>query len=142
MKIFIADSSRLIRERLISVISIHDNIELVGSSENPEAMVEDVAGKKPDLLIMDCRLPEQHSCELIKKIRQENEALILIVFTKYPYPQYRKQCLEAGADFFFNKATDFRELIDTITSSNIQKLAAASRLNGESVPNLSSNGGK
>lgn len=37
---------------------------------------------------------------------------IVIMFTNYPYLQYRKKCLEAGADYFFFKSTEFENLIE------------------------------
>jgi DNA-binding NarL/FixJ family response regulator len=43
----------------------------------------------------------------------------LIVFTNYPYPQYRKKCMELGADFFFAKATE-SDQIPVVVSELIQ----------------------
>ncbi len=36
------------------------------------------------------------------------------MLTNYPYPQYRKKCMDAGADFFFDKSTEFHKVIDVL----------------------------
>jgi DNA-binding NarL/FixJ family response regulator len=43
------------------------------------------------------------------------------MLTNYPYPQYRKKCIEAGADYFFDKSTEFDRIIDTITRNGLVK---------------------
>ncbi|MCK7481263.1 MAG: hypothetical protein M0C28_31790 [Candidatus Moduliflexus flocculans] len=39
-----------------------------------------------------------------------NAAAVVIVLTNYPLPQYRDRCLEAGADFFFDKSVQFEDV--------------------------------
>ena len=49
--------------------------------------------------------------EHIKKTRASNK---VIIFTNYPYPQYRQRCMESGADFFFDKHTEFNDLFKVV----------------------------
>jgi len=50
-----------------------------------------------------------------KKERRELEAApLVIIFANYPYPQYRKKCKQAGADFFFDKATEFQRINEVL----------------------------
>jgi DNA-binding NarL/FixJ family response regulator len=37
---------------------------------------------------------------------------MVIMLTNYPYPQYRKKCADAGADFFFDKSTEFDKIAE------------------------------
>jgi len=39
---------------------------------------------------------------------------VVIVFTNYPYPQYRRKCIDAGADFFFDKSTEFDKVTEVL----------------------------
>ena len=47
-----------------------------------------------------------------------------IVFTSYPYPQYRDKCLKAGADFFFDKSCDVEQLLQVLNAL-VQNMHAA-----------------
>jgi DNA-binding NarL/FixJ family response regulator len=46
---------------------------------------------------------------------------VVIVLTAFPYPQYRKKCLQAGAKYFFDKSTEFEQVAEVI-----EQLASAS----------------
>nr|HRD19157.1 response regulator [Candidatus Neomarinimicrobiota bacterium] len=51
---------------------------------------------------------------VLKTVRQNRPDLRIIVFTDYPYPQYRKKCLEEGTDYFFDKSSESEKLIELI----------------------------
>jgi len=142
MRIFIADSSQLIRDRLVALLSIYQNLEIVGVAGDPEEAVRDIIKELPDVVIMDFQMPEQHGIEVIKRIKEKSQQLKFIIFTQYPYPQFRQQCLTAGADFFFDKATDFRTLIETITNYSDPFVRLKTGLDGNSKRNLIVNGGE
>ena len=68
----------------------------------------------PDAVILDIRLPGINGIELLKKIKTAQPSTIVIMLTDYPYRQYRQQSLQAGADYFFHKATEFKKVIDLL----------------------------
>ena len=37
------------------------------------------------------------------------------MLTNYPYPQYKKKCMDAGADFFFDKSREFEKVIEVLS---------------------------
>jgi len=43
-------------------------------------------------------------------IKRQKPSVRVIVLTNYPYPQYRKRCMELGAEFFLDKSTEFDRL--------------------------------
>jgi RecA/RadA recombinase len=63
--------------------------------------------------------PGGSGIEVLQSIKKDRPDIKVIVFTNYPYPQYRKKCMELGADFFFAKATE-SEQIPVIVSELIQ----------------------
>ncbi len=111
MRLYIADDSAIIRSRLISMISEIEGIEIVGEGETLPEVMRDVNGLHPDVLILDIRMPDVDGILALEQIKQDEKPPIIIMFTNYPYLQYRKRCLEAGADFFFYKAVEFEDLI-------------------------------
>jgi len=60
-------------------------------------------------------MPEVNGIEVLKKIRELKMEVKVCILTNYPYPQYKKRCFEAGADYFLSKTEDF-ERIEIIVS--------------------------
>ncbi|GAI28344.1 unnamed protein product, partial [marine sediment metagenome] len=52
--------------------------------------------------------------KVLEAIKKNLQSPKVIIFTNYPYPQYRKRYMDAGADFFFDKSTEFEKLVDTV----------------------------
>lgn len=114
MRLFIADNSELLRSHLVSMISEFKEIEIVGQVKYGREAVELIRKLNPDIVILDIRMPDGNGIHVLEKIRKDNNLAKVIVFTNYPYVQYRKRCMEAGADYFFYKATEFEKLMEVL----------------------------
>jgi CheY-like chemotaxis protein len=73
---------------------------------------------KPDVVILDVRMPGKNGIDVLKQIKTDESPPIVIMFTNYPYPQYRDRCLQAGADFFFDKTLAVS--INLLPSASVQ----------------------
>ncbi len=114
MKVFIVDDSALVRERIIAMISEHPEIEIIGQAKNAPEGINSILKLKPDVVILDIRMSGGNGIEVLKNIKKNKCAPTIIILTNYPYPQYRKKCMEAGADYFFDKSTEFNKIIEVI----------------------------
>lgn len=115
MRVIIADDSEILRSRLIEILSEIEGIEIVAEAKDASEAVEMVKVHRPDVIIIDIKMPGNDgimAIEAIKKIK--GNKLKIVVFTNYPYFQYRKRCFEVGADYFFYKAFELEKLIDLI----------------------------
>jgi YesN/AraC family two-component response regulator len=110
MKILIADDSSLLRDRIKSLLNSLNNDPEVYEAENGVDALHLIREKKPDLVILDIRMPEMNGIEVLKKIRELKMKTKVCILTNYPYPQYKKRCFEAGADYFLRKTEDFEEI--------------------------------
>jgi Response regulator containing a CheY-like receiver domain and an HTH DNA-binding domain len=110
MKVIIADDSRLMRERIREAISIFSGVEIVSETENGLQTLEELKKHNPNLAIIDIRMPDMNGIEVLKKIRELKMKVKVCILTNYPYPQYRKRCFEAGADYFLSKTEDFEDI--------------------------------
>lgn len=117
MRLFIADDSEILRERLVETLSEIEGVEIVGQEGNPVKVIEAVERFKPDLVILDIQMPGGNGILALEKIKKMEDPPIVIMFTNYPYLQYRKRCFDSGADYFFYKSTEFEKLIDVIRES-------------------------
>jgi DNA-binding NarL/FixJ family response regulator len=114
MKIFIVDDSAVFRERLIEMLSGIPGLKVIGQAQNAQEAIKDVKKLKPDMVILDVRMLGTNGIDIIKNIKKNKLAPIIIILTNYPYPQYKKKCMEAGADFFFDKSTEFHKVIEVL----------------------------
>jgi len=110
MKIVIADDSALWRDRIKSLLNGFNNISDVYEAENGVEALQLIRDKEPDLVIIDIRMPEMNGIEVLKKIRELNMKTKSCILTNYAYPQYKKKCFEAGADYFLSKTEDFEDV--------------------------------
>ncbi len=114
MRLFIADDSEILRTRLIDMLSEIEGLEIIGQAQNSFDAIQLIQKLNPHVVILDIRMPQVNGIRVLKAIKKNNHHLKVIIFTNYPYPQYRKRCLDLGADFFFDKSTEFEKLIDTV----------------------------
>lgn len=114
MNVLVVDDSALLRERLISLISEIPGVSTINQAQDVPQALHSIKTLKPDVVILDIRLSEGNGIEVLRTIRKKNRAPITIMFTNHPYPQYRKKCQEAGADYFFDKSTEFHMIPDTL----------------------------
>jgi DNA-binding NarL/FixJ family response regulator len=114
MRLFIADDSEILRERLVEIISEIEGVEIVGQEGDAIKAIEAIKRLHPDLVILDIQMPGGNGISILETLKKMENPPKVIMFTNYPYLQYRRRCLEAGADFFFYKATEFEKLVDVI----------------------------
>jgi len=116
MKVFIADDSSEIRKRIIALLSdLAERIETIREAGNVQDAISSIHEFDPDVVILDIRMPGGSGIDVLKKIEKKNEGPVIIILTNYPHSQYRKKCMEAGADFFFNKSRDFEEVLKVVS---------------------------
>jgi DNA-binding NarL/FixJ family response regulator len=114
MRLFIADDSEILRVRLIDMLSEIEGIEILGKAQESLDAIESIQELNPQVVILDIRMPRINGIKVLEAIKKDDESPTVIIFTNYPYPQYRKRCMDLGADFFFDKSTEFEKLFDTV----------------------------
>lgn len=111
---FIVDDSEVLRSRLVQMLSEIKGIEIVGEAGFVLDAVREIKKLNPDIAILDMKMADGNGIDILTAIKKDKMTTRVIIFTNYPYLQYRKRCLDAGADFFFYKATELGKLIDLL----------------------------
>jgi DNA-binding NarL/FixJ family response regulator len=114
MKIFIVDDSELVVERVRALLSNIEGVEFTGQATNANDAVEAIERLKPDVVILDIRLIGENGMNVLDRIKKEHAPPVVIMFTNYPYPQYRKKCRELGAEYFFDKVTEIESFVKVL----------------------------
>jgi two-component system response regulator DevR len=116
LSVYIVDDSQMMRERLTELVADIAGVEIVGQSGDPFEALDTIRKSHPDVVILDIRLPRRSGIDVLKDIKSEPRAPIIIMITNYPYRQYRQGCMAAGADYFFSKTDEFETIRETLSS--------------------------
>jgi DNA-binding NarL/FixJ family response regulator len=130
MTFFIADDSETVRERLIDLLSEVEGAHVIGQAANACDAVEGVRRLQPHVVILDIHMPGGSGIDVLKEIKQGSLPPLVLMLTNHASPQYRKKCLEWGADFFLDKSRDLECLL-TISKSLVRRRVARSAGTGE-----------
>jgi DNA-binding NarL/FixJ family response regulator len=110
IRVFIADDSRIVREHLVTMLDELAGIEVVGQAENVAEAISAILKLQPDAVILDILMPGGSGIKVLQNIKQDGAGPMVIILTNYPYPLFRQKCLQAGADFFLDKSTEFDQI--------------------------------
>ncbi len=113
-RVLIVDDSKQVRERLISLLSDYPEIRIVGQAGNGKEALDALDEQKPDTVILDIRLPRRNGIQLLREIKAAHPKITVIMLTNYDFEQYRKQCMQLGADYFFNKTLEFEKVVNVL----------------------------
>jgi DNA-binding NarL/FixJ family response regulator len=122
MKVFIADDSFEVRQRLIAMLSDLKKIDTFGQAGTVQEAIAAIPTLNPDIVILDIRMPGGSGIDILKTIEKKNHSPVIIMLTNYPLSQYMERCLNAGADFFLDKSSDFEKVIDIIAEITAKRL--------------------
>ena len=113
MKVMIVDDSKLLQTRLINALrKVNENMSISLASSCKEA-ADMFSLVSPDTVILDIALPDGSGINLLQRFKKEIPTVHVIMLTNYPTDEFKKNCLELGADYFFDKS-NMNGLINTI----------------------------
>ena len=90
--------------------------DLVGEAADVPQAVSKILETRPDVVILDIRLPGGSGLEVLKAVRTEAPATRFIVFTGCPADPYKQLLLNAGAAYFFEKSIEEEMLMSCMQS--------------------------
>lgn len=110
MRVLIADPSIPVRAALCGLLAAQRGISIAGAGSADEA-VRCIALIQPQALIVERRLPGGSGLEVLGHARRALPGALLIVLTEHADEHARALCLEAGADHFLDKHSQFGEAV-------------------------------
>jgi DNA-binding NarL/FixJ family response regulator len=120
LTVFIADDSVVVRGRLKNTLEEQGAIQVVGDAGEAEQAMREMRRIKPQVAIIDIRMPGGGGLPVLKDYKERNPEGVAIILTSFPYPQYQKVYLEAGADYFFDKTRDIPEMTETLIEMTLK----------------------
>jgi len=114
IRVLLVDDDALVRAGLRMILSSADDIEIVGEAENGAQAVEGVAAHRPDVVLMDVRMPVVDGLTAAGAITGRPDAPAVVMLTTFDLDEYVFQALQAGATGFLLKDTPPRELVSAV----------------------------
>lgn len=114
IKVLLVDDQKLIREGLQMMLSLHDNISVVGEAINGEEAIEILEKEEVDLLLMDIRMPVMDGVAATRIAKEICPDVKVLVLTTFDEDEYIFQALQNGADGYLLKDIGSNELANAI----------------------------
>jgi DNA-binding NarL/FixJ family response regulator len=114
IRILTVDDHPLLREGIAAVFEAQEDMTLVGQASNGREAVESFRRLRPDITLMDLRMPDMSGIEAIAAIRAEFPNARIIVLTTYAGDAQAAAALKAGAAGYLLKSLVRKELLETI----------------------------
>jgi DNA-binding NarL/FixJ family response regulator len=129
MKVFIADDSKIVVDRLADLLRDVRGVEVAGQAGDALEAVRCIRQVNPDAVILDLQMPGGSGLDVLRAIRPDHPGLYVLICTNYAYPQFREECLSAGANYFLDKSTEFEKIPDILREllGKVSKATPAAR---------------
>ena len=113
IRVALADDQTLVRAGFRSILEGEDDIEIVAEAGNGEQVVQVATDLRPDVVLMDIRMPVLDGLEATRRIMSNPrlEAVRVVILTTFDLDDYVYGAIKAGASGFLVKDTEPRELI-------------------------------
>ncbi|PPK64809.1 response regulator transcription factor [Actinokineospora auranticolor] len=114
IRVLVADDQALVRAGFREIVGWADDLDVVGEAANGAEAVRLAATHRPDVVVMDIRMPELDGIEATRRITAELTGVRVLVLTTFDLDEYVFAALRAGASGFLLKDTPSAELLAAI----------------------------
>ncbi len=114
LTVFLVEDSLAIRARLAETIRSIDGTRLVGEAGTVGAAIAGIRSSHPGAVILDLQLEDGSGLDVLKAVHPRSPALHVAVLTNYATDQHRRACMNAGAEFFLDKSSDFPRIREIV----------------------------
>ncbi len=114
IRVLLVDDQTLVRQGIRMLLMTEEDLEVVGEAENGRQAVDQAAALKPDVILMDVRMPEMDGVAATREISQRFPAVGVIILTTFDDDEYIFEGLRAGARGYLLKDISSDEMADAI----------------------------
>jgi len=116
IKVLIADDQELIRASLKIILSNQNNIKVTDVVSDGQAVIECVSKNRPDVILMDIRMPKMDGVQCTKIIKERYPDIKVLILTTFDDDEYVYNALKYGASGYLLKGASIEELVQAINT--------------------------
>jgi DNA-binding NarL/FixJ family response regulator len=128
IRILTVDDHQLLREGIVAVLERQEDMRVVGQAGSGREAIESFRRLRPDVTLMDLRMPDMSGLEAISAIRTEFSSARIVVLTTYAGDVQAAAALRAGAAGYLLKNLVRKELVETIRTVHAGKRSVPSEI--------------
>ncbi len=114
IRVVIADDQELIRQSLSFVLDAQNDITMAGTAANGKEAIELVRSERPDVVLLDIRMPEVDGVECTRIIKSAYPQMKIIILTTFDDDEYVFNALRYGASGYLLKGASVTELANAV----------------------------
>ena len=121
IRVLVVEDHHVVRQGLVALLNVVDGLEVVGEAADGVEAITQFRKHKPDVTLMDLRLPRMGGVDVIQRIRVETPQARFVVLTTYDGDEDIYKALKAGARAYLLKGMTTDELVATIRTVHAGK---------------------
>lgn len=133
ISVLICDDQEIVRKGLNIILTHAEGFEVVGTAENGQLACESVAKLKPDVVLMDLKMPILNGIQATRRLTAENPDLPILVLTTYDGDDWVFDAIQAGARGYLLKDSDGEEILKAIRDTFEGRTHLDSRIAGKVI---------
>ncbi len=114
IQIVVVDDHPVLRDGLSAVLSTQPDFRVIGEAENGVAAVEIIVELRPDVVMLDLEMPEMDGVETLKRLREHNPDIRVIVFTAFDTDERILAAVQAGAQGYLLKGAPRDQIFEAV----------------------------
>jgi len=114
IKVMLVEDSRVLAERLKELLDTVPGVELVATVDREQDAVDLLKETGVDAIVLDLQLKSGTGFGILRKIAPMSPRPLVIVYTNYDLPEYRREATILGAAYFLDKSRDYDRLRDIL----------------------------
>jgi DNA-binding NarL/FixJ family response regulator len=114
IRVFIADDQALVRGGFRMILDAQPDMEVVGEAQDGKEALRMVAELRPDVILMDIRMPEMDGLETTRRIVIDENAPRVLMLTTFDMNEYVYEAMKSGASGFLLKDVKPEQLADAV----------------------------
>jgi DNA-binding NarL/FixJ family response regulator len=114
IRVLIVDDHEMVREGLMAMLRPERDFEVVGQTGSGEAVVGLVETTRPDVVLLDARLPDVSGVEVCRRLSHSHPGVSIVILTTFTDPDLVQECIQAGARGYVVKDVERFSLKESI----------------------------
>jgi two-component system response regulator DevR len=114
VRVFLLDDHEIVRRGVRELLEANDDIEVVGEAGTAEEGMARIPAVKPDVAVVDMRLPDGNGVEVCREVRSRDESIQCLILTSFADDEALFDSIMAGAAGYLLKQIKGTDLVDAI----------------------------